>query len=63
MNTFQFVVDQISSKRVGGDTITLQKTSHEINAACLTEELTVNVTDARAYKVGGLVDVCVEPCG
>ena len=63
LSAFQFVVDQISSKRNADTTITLRKTPDEMNAACSTEEIVMNFTDARAYKVGGLVDVCVEPCG
>jgi hypothetical protein len=63
LSAFQFVVDQISSKRDAGTTITLRKTPDEVNAACLTEEIAMSFTDGRnAYKVGGLVDVCIEPC-
>ena len=63
MSAYQFVVDQVSIKRDAGTTITLRKTPDEMNAACLTEEIVMSFSDARpAYKVGGLVDVCIEPC-
>jgi hypothetical protein len=63
LSAFQFVVDQISSKRNADTTITLRKTPDEMNAACSTEEIVMSFTDARAYRVGALVDVCIEPCG